>query len=36
MKKIADVGIDYHSNSLSIAVIIEGQKKIHEMIRLKN
>ena len=36
MKKIAYVGIDYHSNSLSIAVIIEGQKKIHEMIRLKN
>ena len=36
MKKIAYVGIDYHTNSLSIAVVIEGQKKIHEMIRLKN
>lgn len=36
MKKIAYIGIDYHSNSLSIAVIIEGHKKIHEMIRLKN
>jgi len=36
MKKIAYVGIDYHLNSLSIAVIIEGQKKLHETIRLAN
>ena len=36
MKKIAYVGIDYHVNSLSIAVVLEGEKKIHEMIRLKN
>jgi transposase len=36
MKKIAYVGVDYHSKSLSIAVIIEGEKKIHGMIRLKN
>ncbi len=36
MKKIAYVGIDYHTNSLSIAIMIEGQKKIYEMIRLKN
>ena len=36
MKKIAYIGIDYHSNSLSIAVIIEGHQKIHEMIRLSN
>jgi transposase len=36
MKKIAYIGIDYHLNSLSIAVVIEGQRKISEMIRLKN
>lgn len=27
MRKIAHVGIDYHVNSLSIAVVIEGQKR---------
>lgn len=36
MKKVAYVGVDYHMNSLSIAVVIEGEKKIHEMIRLAN
>jgi transposase len=36
MKKIAYVGIDYHLNSLSIAVMVEGKKKLHETIRLKN
>lgn len=36
MEKIAYIGIDYHLNSLSIAVVIEGQKKIHETIRLEN
>ncbi len=36
MKKIAYVGIDYHQNSLTIAVRIQNQKKIHETIRIKN
>ena len=36
MKTIAYVGIDYHVNSLSLAVMIEGQKTIHETIRIKN
>lgn len=36
MKKIAYVGIDYHLNSLSIAVMIAGKKQPFEMIRLKN
>ena len=35
-KKVAYVGIDYHLNSLSIAVVLEGSKKLHETIRLKN
>jgi transposase len=36
MKKIAYVGIDYHLNSLSIAVMVEGERDLHETIRLKN
>jgi transposase len=36
MKKIAYVGVDYHLNSLSIAVVIAGKKQPFEMIRLKN
>ena len=36
MKKIAYVGIDYHKNSLTIAVLIHGNKKIYETVRLKN
>ena len=36
MKKIAYVGIDYHINSLTIAVVIEGQKDFHDTIRIKN
>lgn len=36
MKKIAYVGIDYHLNSLSVAVMVEGKKKPHETIHLKN
>lgn len=36
MKKISYVGIDYHLNSLSIAVIISGEKRPYEMIRIKN
>ena len=36
MKKIAYIGIDYHQNSLTIAVRIQGKKKINETIHLKN
>ena len=34
MKKIAHVGIDYHQNTLSIAVFVKN--KIHETIRIRN
>lgn len=36
MKKIAYVGIDYHQNTLTIAVRVQGSKKIKETIRLNN
>jgi hypothetical protein len=36
MKKLAYVGIDYHLDFLAIAVVIEGQKKIHETVRIGN
>jgi transposase len=36
MKKIAYVGVDYHLNQISIAVMIEGQRDFHDTIRLKN
>lgn len=36
MKKIAYVGIDYHQNSLTIAVFIRDNNDIHETIRIKN
>jgi len=36
MKKIAYVGIDYHLNSLSIAVMVQGEKDPSDMVRLKN
>ncbi len=36
MEKIAYVGIDYHQNTLSIAVRVEGKNKIHESVRIKN
>jgi transposase len=36
MSKIAYVGIDYHLNSLSIAVMVEGEKTPYETVRLKN
>jgi transposase len=36
MKKVAHVGVDYRMNSLSIGVLIDGEKKIHQMIRLAN
>jgi transposase len=35
-KKIAYVGVDYHLNSLSMAVMIERQKEVYETIRIKN
>ncbi len=31
-KKIAYVGIDYHINLLSIAVVIEGEKDLYQTI----
>jgi len=31
MKKIAYVGIDYHENTLTIAVRLEDEKKIHHL-----
>ena len=34
MKKIAYVGIDYHLNSLTVAVLIEGAHKIEDTIRI--
>jgi mannose/fructose/N-acetylgalactosamine-specific phosphotransferase system component IIB len=36
MKKIAYFGIDYHINSISIAVMIDGETKIHQTIHLVN
>lgn len=36
MKKIVYVGIDYHKNTLTIAVQIQGNKNIHETFHLKN
>jgi hypothetical protein len=35
MKKIAYVGVDYHLNSLSIAVMVEDEKRFYDLIRLK-
>ena len=35
-KKIAYVGIDYHQNSLTIAVHVQGAKTIHETVRIRN
>ena len=36
MKKIAHVGIDYHQNTLTLSVGLQGEKKIHETVRIKN
>ena len=36
MKKIAYIGIDYHMDSLSVAVIIDGEKKLYDSITMKN
>jgi transposase len=35
-KKIAYIGIDYHSESLSLGVILEGEKDFHDSITMKN
>ena len=36
MKKIAHVGVDYHLDSLSIAVLVEGEKDFYETFHLRN
>lgn len=36
MKKIAYIGIDYHMDSLSVAVIIDGEKELYDSITMKN
>ncbi|MBW1705450.1 MAG: IS110 family transposase [Deltaproteobacteria bacterium] len=36
MKKIAYIGIDYHQNSLTIAVRVQDKKKIDETVRIRN
>lgn len=35
MKKIAYIGIDYHLNHVTLAVMIEGKRKFHDTIRMK-
>jgi hypothetical protein len=35
MKKIAYIGVDYHLNNVTIAVMIEGQRKFRDTIRMK-
>ena len=36
MRRIAYVGVDYHSNTISMAVLIEGEKLFHSDIVLRN
>ena len=36
MKKIAYLGVDYHLNHVTIAVIVEDNRKIYDTIRMKN
>ena len=36
MKKIVYLGIDYHLNSLTIAVMLEGEHAFHDLIHLRN
>jgi len=36
MKKIAYLGIDYHLNSLTIAVMLDGENKFYDLIHLRN
>lgn len=35
-KKLAYIGIDYHSETTSMAVILDGQKSIYDSIRMRN
>ena len=35
-KKIAYTGIDYHSETISLAVIIEGEKGLYDTVRMQN
>ena len=35
-KKIAYIGIDYHSETLSLAVIVDGKKDFFDSITMKN
>ena len=35
-KKIAYVGIDYHLNFLSVAIMVEGEKDSYQSIRIEN
>jgi len=36
MKKIAYVGVDHHLNHITIAVMIEGKRKFHDTIHMRN
>ena len=36
MKKIAYVGVDYHIKTVTIAVMIEGEKDVKDTVHLKN
>ena len=36
MKRIAYIGIDYHMETVSVAVLIEGEKDFFDTIRMKN
>jgi len=36
MKKIAYVGVDYHQNTLTIAVYVQSTKKFYETVHLRN
>ena len=36
MEKIAYVGVDYHLNLVTIAVMIKGQKDFYDTICIKN
>lgn len=35
MKKIAYIGVDYHLNHLTLAILIQGKRKFHDTIRIK-
>jgi hypothetical protein len=35
-KKVAYIGIDYHSETLSLSVIVDGKKDFFDSITMKN